>query len=235
MDKTLFLNLIEKHFEFQLNKTQLQFFYSSGMYTVMSTPRRAGKDFVALMDCLHTCTTPNNTVLMIVPTVSESNIVLQLFNDMINAFKEHIEVNRIMRNNNITISFTNNSELIILPARTIEGDCRGKKINKAIITEPDYINCNIEDLILRLQSCMCIFPNAQLKMIGTHGISKHNLMAYMMNPYFEKITASYKDIVGENYSYLDLQNLEESMDTTTYQLEVLNMITPTMLNEIFIN
>ena len=228
MEKTLFLDLIEGYYNTQLTRFQLQYFFSTNKYLAVSCPRRGGKSFIAQIDALYTCTTPDKRVVIILPNKASLNITREDLIDKTNALSGYIEVSN---SNTSTICFNNGSVIHLLTASNAENDFIGCRFNKVIIEEPDYIK-NIEDVIMRLEICMTFSPDAQIKLIGTHSINNHNLKSYMLNPYYEKISVTAKSI----YSPMTNQQLEqlkrEIQDDNVFYLQHLNEVTPSILNRL---
>ena len=228
MEKTLFLDLIEGYYNTQLTRFQLQYFFSTNKYLAVSCPRRGGKSFIAQLDALYTCTTPDKRVLFILANKAMLNHTKNDLINKANALSGYIEVSNSNAN---TICFNNGSVIHLLVVNNADYDFIGCRFNKVVIEEPDYIK-NIEDVITRLEICMTSSPDAQFKLIGTHSISNHNLKSYMLNPYYEKISVTAKSI----YSPMTNQQLEqlkkEIQDDDVFYLQHLNEVTPSILNRL---
>lgn len=224
MDKTLFLDLIERHYGSQLSRFQLQYFFTSNKYVAASCPRRGGKSFVSNLDALHTCTTPGKKVAIILPGEDAVRIANREITEMVEALDGYIEIRRSNRN---TICFNNNSEIKLLSGCQCIDNFRGCRLNKVIIEEPDFTK-NIEELITVLECCMISFEDSQLKMIGTHSASNHNLKSYMLSPYYEKIIATPSSV----YDPINIETLNEMRemigDNARFRLEFLNEVSPSL-------
>lgn len=224
MDKTLFLDLIERHYNSQLSRFQLQYFFTSNRYVAASCPRRGGKSFVTNLDSLYTCTTPGKRVAIILPGEDAVRIAKREITEMVEALNGYI---RIQRSNRNTIYFNNNSEIRLLSGFQHVDNYRGCRFNKVIIEEPDFIK-NIEELIIILECCMASFEDSQLKMIGTYSVSNHNLISYMLSPYYEKIIATPSSV----YNPINRETLNEIRemigDNARFKLEFLNEVSPSL-------
>lgn len=227
MEKTVFLDLIERHLGTQLVRYQLQFFFNSSRYLAVSCPRRGGKSFITNLDALYTCTEPNKRVVIILPNQTSVEAAIRNIRRMTEALDGYVE---IANTNRTTIFFNNGSTIYLLSGNAVLENYRGCRFNKVIIEEPDYIK-NIEELMTTLELCTLEFPDAQLKMIGTHGVTKHNLKSYMLNPYFEKITVTAHSIYNP-MSRERLNEIESTMDSDRFSLEYLNEITPSLFERL---
>lgn len=226
MDKTLFLDLIERHYNSQLSRFQLQYFFSSNRYVAASCPRRGGKSFVAIVDSLYTCSTPGKNVALLLPNWTAVKYTKEEINNAMHAF---IEVFRIERTTNNVVYFDNGSVLHILSTGMPIDSFRGMRLNKVVIDEPDTI-ADIEQLKLTLECCMQSYEDAQFKMIGTHSSSRHNLKSYMLSPYFEKVTGTIHTIHNP-MNRQRLSELEAEMgDNAQFRLEILNEVSPDIWN-----
>lgn len=230
MEKINFLNLIEGYYGFQLTKPQLQYFFTGNRYVAMSSPRRGGKSFITNMDSLYACTIPNTKVAIILPYEHGIKLAKDEIIDMANALNGYLHIHG---NHYKSIHFSNGSIIYFFTGKSFDNDSRGHKLDKITIEEPDYMD-NIELIKLRAEACMCINENAQFKMVGTHGTSKHNLAAYLLNPYFESITATLNS-THLNYDREKLNEFEQDLPEELYSLEILNQITPSILNRHLIN
>ncbi|MEG1494709.1 MAG: hypothetical protein RR406_00195 [Bacilli bacterium] len=225
MEKINFLDYIERHYGFQLTSSQLKYYFTTNKYVVMTSPRKGGKTFIASLDALQTCTTPNKNVCIVIGSEIERRFIQNYIIDIVESLNGYITIDFI---NDNQIKFTNNSNIYF---KSNEFDSRGTKFNKAIISEPDSIN-DMEDLILRLELCMAICPDAQIKLVGTHMRNKTNLISYMLNPYYEKIQITYNQL-HYRHSEEDLRKIREIMDTVSYNLEILNNISPNVIGAMF--
>lgn len=226
MDKTLFLDLIERYYNSQLSRFQLQYFFTSHRYVAASCPRRGGKSFVTNLDSLYACTIPNKRVAIILPGTDAIKIAKREITEMVEALDGYIEIERSNMN---TIYFNNNSTLYLFSGASQPESYRGQRLNKVTIEEPDFIK-NIEDLEITLNCCMGIFEDSQLKMIGTHSASNHNLKSYMLSPYYEKIIATPSSV----YDPINRETLNEMRemigDNARFRLEFLNEVSPSLWN-----
>lgn len=226
MDKTLFLDLIERHYGSQLSRFQLQYFFSSNRYVAASCPRRGGKSFIAIVDSLYTCTAPNKQVALLLPNWTVIKRTKEEIRNMMHSLTGHLSIQRM---SNDAIYFNNNSVLHLLSAQAVTDSFRGMRLNKVVIDEPDTI-ADIEQLKLTLECCMQAYEDAQFKMIGTHSLSRHNLKSYMLSPYFEKVTGTIHTV----YNPMNRQRLSEleaeMRDSAQFRLEILNEVSPAIWN-----
>lgn len=226
MEKTIFIDLIERSYNSQLARYQLQYLFSSSRYVAASCPRRGGKSFIAQLDTLYTCTTPNKKAAIILPNRTSIDAAKANITRMVQALNGYIEIEGTNRD---TIIFNNNSVIYLLSGSQILENSRGRRLNKVTIEEPDFID-NIEELINVLDCCMLSVEDAQLKMIGTHSVSKHNLKSYMLNPYYDKITVT-ADSVYNPMSRQALNEIRSTMiNSNAFKLQYLNEITPSLFN-----
>lgn len=222
MNKTLFLDLIERHYGSQLSRFQLQYFFSSSKYVAASCPRRGGKSFITNLDSLYACTTPGKRVVIILPGECHIRLAKEQIIEMVEVLNGYIAIERSNRN---TIYFNNNSTLYLYSGLNPLENYRGCRFNKVTIEEPDCIK-DIEPLKQILECCMFAVEDAQLKMIGTHSASIHNLKSYMLSPYFEKVTGTIHTVYNP-ISRQRLSEMEAEMgDSAQFRLEFLNEISP---------
>lgn len=227
MNKVDFLNKIEQHYGFQFNKSQLQFFFLENKFTVMSSPKRGGKTLIASMDALYTCTNVNKTVCLIAPNKEEKQLIYNYITKMVIALKSGLSINRMTSDG---IYFNNNSSLLI---KSPDYMFRGYRFDKAIIVEPDLVTEDIQKLIdYQLLPCLAVNANSQLKLIGTHKKGCFNLIAYMMNPYYEKIQMTYQQS-HLSYTNEEQEDYVNNNGMTSFKLEVLNEITPYVFDDMF--
>ena len=227
MEKVDFLNLIEGYYNIQLTKPQLQYFFTGSRNVAMSSPRRGGKSFIANMDSLYTCTIPNKSVAIVFPSETQAKLAKEEIINMTDALIGYIHVLDSVSN---YIRFSNGSKIYLLIAKNFDDGSKGCRFNKVTIEEPDHISNDIESIEQRAGACMCINEDAQLKIVGTHGTVRHNLAAYLLNPYFESITVTLNN-THLNYSRERLVELSQEMREDLFFLEILNQITPSMLNK----
>lgn len=230
MEKIDFLNLIEGHYGLQLTKPQLQYFFAENKYVAMTCPRRGGKSFIAYMDSLYPCTTPNTKVAIVLPYEHGVKIAKDEIINMANALNEYMHILSSLSN---CIQFSNGSKIYLFNAKNFEAGVCGCRLNQVTIEEPDQM-VNMESIKHIAEACMCPNENAQFKIIGTHGISRHNLAAYMLSPYFKSITATLNN-THVRYTREQLHALESALPQEVYSLEILNHMTPSILNSTLSN
>ncbi|MGL4878002.1 hypothetical protein [Paraclostridium dentum] len=234
MTKAEFLNLIEEELNIRLTSYQLDYFFNNNIYRVMSTPRQAGKDFIAIMDLLYACVSePGTRTLYCCTNKAQRKIFLKLIDMFVPVLYRRLGFALTNSTLNNGVEFNNTSFI-----RFINCDngmaFRGQRVHKVVIMEPDTINPSEFENVLTSAMCSTgiYTSDVQLSVIGTHIYKKSNLLSCILNPYYYKIQAKREDMYMQ-YSESDLANLRTTMSSELYNLEISNVITPTMISSMF--
>lgn len=233
MTKAEFLNLIETELQIRLTTYQLDYFFNSNIYRVVSTPRQAGKDFIAAIDLLYACISkPGTRTLYCCTTKTQKEVFMNTVNDIMSVLSNTLRIEAINISLFSGIEFNNTSYIRFI-------DCdksiafRGQRVSKVIIMEPDTINPNeYEEVLLTAASLGPHCDDFQLSVIGTHSYMKPNLLSCILNPYYYKIQAKREDLPRQ-MTQQQLSDLRKAMPNNLYNLEINNIITPSMLNSMF--